>query len=495
MKNTIPESGLFRSMGFIMIMLCVNHTLHASGGYPTDHAFGNAGGSGSTIVVSACATSSDAASYPAATVAETTQNMLKEFNLSGEWAVNVNNNRGYLTFRQEGLRLTGKILGDDLHGEISTGGVVRFTRSGANQDFTATVNREPDGKLKLTGTFDCPVSGSNDLRWVALMLSEELPVKQIPVDETPGSLIQTYSLSGEWGVNSNNNRGYLTFRQEGKNISGKILGDALHGEVFIDGTVSFTRSNLNQSYTGILSLEPDGKLKLTGTFSCPTTRATDLRWVALQITEAKPADGTTFLTETKHMEMPEDKAKKASETRASEARPAEARPAEARPVRDIQVAPETKTAMDVVEEETTHNSETKTATTLADEYMMPDWSNQPLEGLWVRDDGLSLEISGSVGVLNNYGRSLFRRANTNPGDLIFRDISQSGSNTWSLYVLWAYSPDIIIATAWSEKSTMTLSPDGSTLTVISEFRNPGTNETTQGTRIYQRNTPVRNQDQ
>lgn len=426
--------------------------------------------------------------------AGTTQGMLRDFNLTGEWAVNVNNNQGYLTFVQEGYRLTGKILGDDLRGEISDQGVVRFTRSGANQDFIATVSREPDNKLKLTGTFDCPNSENNALRWVALMISKERPVTKTIDDKTAANLIQKFSLSGEWGVNSNNNKGYLTFSQEGKTLKGNILGDGLEGEVFADGTARFTRKGSNQLYTGTLSLEPDGKLKLTGTFSCPTTNQTGLRWIAIQINDAKAADENIFATEAREIEARKSEAQQA-EARRAEARTTETRRSEERPTTQQPATPATNMAEDVSAEKTIQISESAIVSLPAEEAALPDLSYHSPEGIWIRDDGLSVEISESAGIYKSHGRSLFRRANMNPGDLIFRDITYEGNNTWSLYVLWAYSPDITIATAWSEKSTLTLSPDGNTLTVISEFKNPSTNKLMHGTRIYQRANPIQDLDE
>lgn len=541
MKNKIPFSALSRSMGIILILFSVGKTVHTHGSYPNDGACKNAGGTAFAMVIDAGVSSSPTVSGSAGT----TQGILREFNLTGEWAVNVNNNQGYLTFVQEGYRLTGKILGDDLRGEISDQGVVSFTRSGANQDFIATVSREPDNKLKLTGTFDCPNSENPDLRWVALMISKELPVTKTIDDKTAANLIQKFSLSGEWGVNSNNNKGYLTFSQEGKTLKGNILGDGLEGEVFADGTARFTRKGSNESYTGALSLEPDGKLKLTGTFSCPTTNQTGLRWIAIQINDAKAADENIFATEAREIEARQAETRRAgareiearqAEAREIEAQKAEARQAESREIeaqqrqvearqrqveaqqaearraeaRQRQVeaqqaeerpttqqpaSPATKLAEEVSAEKTIQIPESAIVSLPSEEAALPDFSYHSPEGKWIRDDGLSLEIVESVGIYKSHGRSLFRRANMNPGDLIFRDITYQGSNTWSLYVLWAYSPDITIATAWSEKSTLTLSSDGSTLTVISEFRNPSTNELMHGTRIYQRANPIQDLDE
>jgi len=89
------------------------------------------------------------------------------------------------------------------------------------------------------------------------------------------------NLNGEWKMNANNHRTELTLEHVGKRLTGRLFGVSIaDGRVLDDGTVAFTRTGCNQTYTGTFSVEPDGTWKLSGTFDCPVTRTTGNLWVA-----------------------------------------------------------------------------------------------------------------------------------------------------------------------------------------------------------------------
>ncbi|MFO7947601.1 MAG: hypothetical protein R6V19_12395 [Armatimonadota bacterium] len=88
-------------------------------------------------------------------------------------------------------------------------------------------------------------------------------------------------LSGDWRINANNSYSTLTLQHEGNRLTGSVYGRPIaEGQVLADGTVSFIRTGVNQTYTGTFSVEPDGTWKLSGTFDCPVTRTTGSLWVA-----------------------------------------------------------------------------------------------------------------------------------------------------------------------------------------------------------------------
>lgn len=88
-------------------------------------------------------------------------------------------------------------------------------------------------------------------------------------------------LSGDWRFNGNNYRTTLTLQHDGNRLTGTVYSVPLEeGTVLADGTVTFIRTGVNQKYTGVFSVEPDGTWKLSGTFDCPVTRTTGSLWVA-----------------------------------------------------------------------------------------------------------------------------------------------------------------------------------------------------------------------
>ena len=98
------------------------------------------------------------------------------------------------------------------------------------------------------------------------------------------------NLNGEWNMNANNYRTELTVEHVGKRLTGRLFGNSIeNGRVLDDGTVAFTRTGCNQTYTGTFSVEPDGTWKLSGTFDCPVTRTTGNLWVATR----DPSGGQT----------------------------------------------------------------------------------------------------------------------------------------------------------------------------------------------------------
>ncbi len=89
------------------------------------------------------------------------------------------------------------------------------------------------------------------------------------------------NLSGEWRFNGNNFRTTLTLQHDRNQLTGTVYGVPIeNGRVLDDGTVAFTRTGVNQTYTGVFSVEPNGTWKLSGTFDCPVTRTTGNLWVA-----------------------------------------------------------------------------------------------------------------------------------------------------------------------------------------------------------------------
>ena len=86
--------------------------------------------------------------------------------VSGQWAVVGNGHGGVLILDQEGMKLSGTIYGDLLaEARISLDGTIFFVRTGSNQVWTGTL--DPTG-TKMTGTFDCPVTGGRGYLWEAV---------------------------------------------------------------------------------------------------------------------------------------------------------------------------------------------------------------------------------------------------------------------------------------------------------------------------------------
>ncbi|MGI5817306.1 MAG: hypothetical protein ACOX9R_04335 [Armatimonadota bacterium] len=102
-----------------------------------------------------------------------------------------------------------------------------------------------------------------------------------PAPTTTPAVVSVPNLSGDWKINANNSRSVLTLQHEGNRLTGTVFGVPIeNGRVLDDGTVTFIRTRVNQTYTGTFSVEPDGTWKLSGTFDCPVTRTTGSLWVA-----------------------------------------------------------------------------------------------------------------------------------------------------------------------------------------------------------------------
>ena len=90
-------------------------------------------------------------------------------NLTGTWDIVANTHRNTLVIDHRGSVINGQLFGDEIaNGRIEADGTVHFVRSGPNQVYTGTISTMVDGKLRLFGTFDCPVTGGRNLTWEAI---------------------------------------------------------------------------------------------------------------------------------------------------------------------------------------------------------------------------------------------------------------------------------------------------------------------------------------
>jgi hypothetical protein len=97
-----------------------------------------------------------------------------------------------------------------------------------------------------------------------------------------------------------------------------------------------------------------------------------------------------------------------------------------------------------------------------------------INGVWLRTNGTKVTVSGSTGTTNAFGEAnvigqdAINKKYWNIGDPYWRNITSTGSSTWSgqqlMFTYNTSSPNVATGTTWRD-STFTLSSNGQTLTV------------------------------
>ncbi|SMP55302.1 copper amine oxidase N-terminal domain-containing protein [Anoxynatronum buryatiense] len=111
---------------------------------------------------------------------------------------------------------------------------------------------------------------------------------------------------------------------------------------------------------------------------------------------------------------------------------------------------------------------------------------QAIEGLWVRNDGQVLHITGDEGFFHEINNSAWSNYPVTVGDQQLRNIVSNGENEWTLDSLGYFQQAGNRRVAWSETATLTLREDGQSMVINSITVHPFTEKTQRGTAIYQR---------
>ncbi len=110
------------------------------------------------------------------------------------------------------------------------------------------------------------------------------PASAAPAPTKPGIA----DLTGQWDINANGDRGKMAItQQEGNRFSGTVYGEQLIDGRMDGNQVTFTRmwpSGFRQDYTGTLTIGPDGKATIAGTFT--QQRTGKYQWTATRTSAA-----------------------------------------------------------------------------------------------------------------------------------------------------------------------------------------------------------------
>lgn len=89
--------------------------------------------------------------------------------LTGTYSIVHHSSHSTLIINHRGSVITGELYNDEIKdGRIEADGSLYFIRSGPNQVWTGTISTTSEGKLRLSGTIDCPVTGQSGVFWEAI---------------------------------------------------------------------------------------------------------------------------------------------------------------------------------------------------------------------------------------------------------------------------------------------------------------------------------------
>ncbi len=98
------------------------------------------------------------------------ESVAKVPNLTGTWDIVGNRARSTLIIEHRGSVITGTMYGDVIKdGRMESDGTIHLIRSGPDQVWRGTISTTAEGQLRLSGTFDCPVTGMSNLEWEAVL--------------------------------------------------------------------------------------------------------------------------------------------------------------------------------------------------------------------------------------------------------------------------------------------------------------------------------------
>lgn len=119
-------------------------------------------------------------------------------------------------------------------------------------------------------------------------------------------------------------------------------------------------------------------------------------------------------------------------------------------------------------------------------FMIASADTQPLDGLWERNDGQVLLITGDEGFFQEINNSAWRIYPVSVGDQQLRNIVRSSEYEWSLDSLGYFQQAGNRRVEWSETATLTLRDDGQSIVINSITVHPFTGKKQRGTSTYQR---------
>ena len=227
-------------------------------------------------VAAKSATKSPAAKTEAKTLTLAPVNMLGEWNHVGNGF-----STKLIVKKQQGNSFSGVMHGDPLINGVISGNKVTFTRDiPQRQDYTGTITINPDGSMAMSGTFTQKGIVNRVYNWSsskssspktggAAVAAKSATKSPVAKTEAKTLTLAPVNMLGEWNhVGNGFSTKLIVKKQQGNSFSGVMHGDPLINGVISGNKVTFTRDiPQRQDYTGTITINPDGSMAMSGTFT------------------------------------------------------------------------------------------------------------------------------------------------------------------------------------------------------------------------------------